>query len=213
MNSTQDYEAVSEECVMSNQTKVNVQQLTIHALLIAIICVISFLPIKTLGLEITLSMVPVAIGATLYGAKTGALLGGVFGAVSFLQCLGFSPFGAALLAIDPLLTLVVCLPSRMLAGFLAGLAASAVKKAGAQTLSRLAGAVIAPILNTVFFMGTLCLCFYNTELIQGFCQTLGATNPLTFILLFVGINGLVEIIAGIVLAIPLTNVIAKITKR
>lgn len=202
---------------MSNKTKVNVQQLTIHALLIAIICVISFLPIKTLGLEITLSMVPVAIGATLYGAKTGALLGGVFGAVSFLQCLGFSPFGAALLAIDPLLTLVVCLPSRILAGFLAGLAASAVKKAGktdrAQTLSRLVGAVIAPILNTVFFMGTLCLCFYNTELIQGFCQTLGATNPLTFILLFVGINGLVEIIAGIVLAIPLTNVIAKITKR
>ncbi len=201
---------------MQNNTKTNVLQLTVHALLIAIICVISFLPLKTFGLEITLSMVPVAIGATLYGVKTGALLGGVFGAVSFLQCLGYSPFGAALLGINPFLTFLVCVPTRMLAGVLAGLLASLTKKALAKdtthTVSHLVGAVTAPVLNTVFFMTTLCLCFYQTDLIQGFCETLGATNPITFILLFVGINGLVEILAGVVLAIPLTKVVAKITR-
>ena len=76
---------------MSN-TSARIRKLAVNGLLSAVICIISFLPIRTLGLEITLSMVPVAIGASLYGAGTGAVLGGVFGLVSFIQCFGYSPF-------------------------------------------------------------------------------------------------------------------------
>ncbi len=188
---------------MNNKNKV--RQIAICGVFAAIICVISFLPIRTLGLEITLSMVPVAIGATVFGPVIGAVLGGVFGVVSFIQCFGFSPFGTMLLSINAFYTFLVCVPTRILAGFLAGvIAKSAAKKEG---LSLVLGSISAPVLNTVFFMGALCLAFYNTEYIQGFVSALGAANPIMFILLFVGINGLVEIVAGAIIALPATKAV------
>ncbi len=180
--------------------KNTVRKITICGVFAAIICVISFLPIRTLGLEITLSMVPVAIGATVFGPAIGSVLGGVFGVISFIQCFGFSPFGATLLSINAFYTALVCIPTRILAGFLAGVVAKAAAKK--ETLSLVLGSILAPVLNTVFFMSALCLAFYNTEYIQGFVSVLGAVNPIMFILLFVGINGLVEIIAGAVIALP-----------
>ena len=84
--------------------KVSTRKLTLTALFSAIVIILAFMPIKTLGLEITLTMIPIAIGAALYGPAVGAILGGVFGVVSFLQCLGYSPFGATLFGINPYLT-------------------------------------------------------------------------------------------------------------
>ena len=74
------------------------------ALLVAIILILAFTPlgyIKTLGLEITLIVVPVTIGAIILGPLGGAVLGAVFGITSFIQCFGMSPFGAVLLGINP----------------------------------------------------------------------------------------------------------------
>ena len=102
----------------TNQKKI--QKLTVLSVLAAITAIVAFIPLKTLGLEITFTMIPVAVGAILYGPSGGAVLGGVFGVISFLQCLGYSPFGATLLGINPLLTVIVCIPTRILAGFLAG---------------------------------------------------------------------------------------------
>ena len=110
---------------MSNRKKI--QKLTVLSVLAAITAIVAFVPLKTLGLEITFTMIPVAIGAILYGPSGGAVLGAVFGAVSFLQCLGYSHFGAALLAINPVFTFIVCVPTRILAGLLAGLIYKALK--------------------------------------------------------------------------------------
>ena len=84
-----------------NVKKINVPKLTVLAVLSAIVAVISFIPLKTMGLEITFSMVPIAVGAILYGPVAGAVLGCVFGIVSFLQCFGYSAFGALLLSESP----------------------------------------------------------------------------------------------------------------
>ena len=181
----------------------------------AVIAVISFLPIRTMGLEITLSMVPVAVGAVCFGPAAGAYLGGVFGLVSFLQCLGYSPFGAVLLGINPWFTLLVCLPTRILAGTLTGWIFRGLAHFGKK--GRAAGypvaCLAAALLNTVFFMSTLVLCFYNTEYIQGFVKILGAANPFLFVVGFVGINGLVEMIAGAVLATPSAIAVNKVLRR
>ena len=196
---------------MKNKTS-NIRFLAVNALLAAVICVVSFLPIRTLGLEITLSMVPVAIGACLYGPASGAILGAVFGIVSFIQCFGYSPFGAVLLGENPLLTAIVCIPTRILAGLLAGVIAAAIGKLckNAKSVIPLAvGAIAAPVLNTLFFMSALVLCFWNTDYIQGFASALGAANPFIFVILFVGINGLVEIVAGFILALPLSKALSK----
>ena len=182
-------------------------KLNILAVLSAIVAVISFIPLKTMGLEITFSMVPIAVGAILYGPTAGAILGGVFGVVSFLQCFGYSSFGAMLLGESAFYTFLVCVPTRILAGLITGVVSSAMCK-GNKAVNELRFVVcsfMAPLLNTVFFMSTLVALFYNGETIQYFVNLLGAANPFIFIILFVGINGLVEIIAGFVVAYPITR--------
>mgnify|MGYP000070327506 FL=1 len=196
---------------MSNRKKI--QKLTVLSVLAAITAIVAFVPLKTLGLEITFTMIPVAIGAILYGPSGGAVLGAVFGAVSFLQCLGYSHFGAALLAINPVFTFIVCVPTRILAGLLAGLIYKALKAGCKSNIpALLTASLAAPLLNTVFFMSSLVLFFYRTDYIQGFVSAMGAANPIMFILLFVGINGLVEIICGFAVAFPAAKAISKYLK-
>lgn len=196
---------------MSNRKKI--QKLTVLSVLAAITAIVAFVPLKTLGLEITFTMIPVAIGAILYGPSGGAVLSAVFGAVSFLQCLGYSHFGAALLAINPVFTFIVCVPTRILAGLLAGLIYKALKTGCKSDIpALLTTSLAAPLLNTVFFMSSLVLFFYRTDYIQGFVSAMGAANPIMFILLFVGINGLVEIICGFAVAFPAAKAISKYLK-
>lgn len=197
---------------MSNTAKT--LRLTVTAVLATVVAVISFLPLKTLGLEITFSMVPVAVGAILYGPATGAVLGGVFGLVSFLQCLGYSPFGAVLLSINPFLTLLVCLPTRILAGYLTGWIYKGLHKLSKKGIVDAAiASLAAAVLNTLFFMSVLVACFYHTEYIQGLATQLHAANALIFVVVFVGINGLVEILAGFFIAFPMAKAMQKYIKR
>ena len=66
------------------------RELTLLGLLTAVLLVMSFTPLGYLNigpLAITLNMIPVAIGAIALGPTGGAILGGVFGMTSFLQCL------------------------------------------------------------------------------------------------------------------------------
>lgn len=193
-------------------TKTKITNLTVVSLLSAIVAVISFIPLKTLGLEISFAMVPVAVGAICFGPGAGAVLGAVFGTVSFLQCFGYSAFGAMLISENPVLTFIMCIPTRILAGYLTGLIFTVFKKTGHKGIGYFVASLIAPLLNTVFFMSALVLCFYNTETIQGFVNMLSATNPFIFVILFVGINGLVEIIAGFVVAYPVSTAISKYLK-
>ena len=49
--------------------------------------------IKTFGVEMTIMQIPVIIGAIILGPTEGALLGGIFGLLSFWECFGKSVFG------------------------------------------------------------------------------------------------------------------------
>lgn len=194
--------------------KISTFKLTTLAVFTAIIAGISFLPIRTMGLEITLSMVPVAVGAICFGPAAGAYLGGVFGFVSFLQCFGYSQFGAMLLSINPIFTFITCVPTRILAGWVSGLVFKWISnsdKSGRR--GYIAASFTAPIMNTVLFMGTLTVCFYTTEYVQGISKSLGAANPITFIILFAGINALIEMAVGFVLAYPISKTFAKAYRK
>lgn len=189
-------------------TKNQTRRIAILGILAALIIVVSFLPVRIGVVEITLSMIPIAVGASLYGVYAGAILGAVFGTVSFLQCLGYSPFGATLLSISAPLTLLMCIPTRVLAGTLAGLSSDLFKKANRKNIAIISASVIAPVLNTVFFTGVLLLGFWKTDYIQGFAQAFKTSAPLAFAAAFVGINGLIEIIVGILVAIPAAKAVS-----
>lgn len=201
---------------MKNHT--NVRYLAQLAVLVAIELVLAYTPIGYLrlapGLEVSFLMIPVTLGGMLLGPAAGAVLGGVFGLTSFGACFS-SAFGLPLLAVNPFYTFLACVPSRILAGWLAALAfkALASRKKPTPFYAYGTAALAGPVLNTVFFMGALVLFFYKTEYIQGFAAALGATNPVLFIALFVGFQGLVEAAVGCIVSTILATAISRGLKR
>ena len=197
------------------------QHLTFLAVLSAIIILMTFTPLgylRTGGLEITFIILPVAIGAVILKPVDSAILGGIFGITSFIQCFGMSAFGATLLSINWFLTLIVCLVPRVLAGWLGGLIFSALSKIDkTNVVSYIVTCLAVPLMNTLFFMSALVLCFFNTDFIQGVMSALGATNVFGFVVAFVGINGLIEaivcFIAGTAISKALAVVMKKLTVR
>ena len=186
-----------ETKTVSKKKRMNVKDLTTMGLLTGILLVMAFTPLgyfHTLGVDISLMMIPVAIGAMLMGPKAGAWLGFVFGATSFYQALtGTSVFSATLFNISPVNTFLLCIPTRMLMGFMTGVIFLLVSKLDKKkTVCYFVGGFFAAFLNTVFFMATLILLFWNTEYIQGFNVAFGGVNPFLFVVMFVGVNGMLE---------------------
>ena len=183
------------------------------AILIAVVLIMAFTPLgylKTAGLEISLITIPVAIGAMVIGPAAGAVLGAVFGLTSFYQCFGMSPFGAMLLSINPLYTFLVCVPTRILMGYLAGVLFKVFIKADkGNTVCYFVGGFMTAFLNTLFFMSILILCFWNTDYIQEINATLGGLNPVLFVVAFVGINGIFEMTSSCIVG----GVVSKAVSR
>ncbi|MEG1947101.1 MAG: ECF transporter S component [Lachnospiraceae bacterium] len=202
---------------MRKNRKVNTVYLVQMALLIAIILIMAFTPIgyiRTLGVDITLIVVPVAVGAVVLGPMAGTVLGAVFGLTSFIQCFGMSPFGAVLLGINPIYTFIVCFVTRTIVGGLTGLIYQGLFKLKAtRKLSVVITNLCCPLLNTVLVMGTLVLFFYQTSYIQGFADTLGVGNPVTFIVAFVGINGVIEATVCFVVGSAISHALKKVVQN
>ncbi len=174
-------------------------KLTLFALLTALLIVLGYVNIpQPAGLSITFNMIPVAIAAIAIGVGGGALMGGVFGLISFLQCfglVGFSGMGAVLVGISPVLCFIQRFVSRVLVGVLAGFVYKALNKRMNAYMSCMITGFSAAFFNTLFFMSSLVLLFGNTEYIQGLMAGRGV---IAFIIASVGINAVVEMIVAAV---------------
>lgn len=205
---TQASETASTQAETGKKGRMAARELTTLGLLTGVLLLMSVTPLgyfHTFGLDISLMMVPVGIGAMLMGPKAGAWLGLVFGATSFYQSMtGSSAFSTMLFNINPFYTFLLCIPTRVLMGFLTGVIFKAAQKVDKKkTVCYFVGGFFAAFLNTLFFMGVLVICYWNTEFIQGINETLGGLNPLMFVVAFVGVNGALEmpsscIVGGIV---------------
>lgn len=193
------------------------RKLVYMAILVAIIIIMAFTPLgylRTAGVEITFIQVPVMVGAILIGPAAGAILGGIFGLTSFIQCFGMSPFGAALLEINPIFTFILCVGARVLMGWLTGLIFRALQKVDkTKFISYAATSLAAPILNTIFFVGGIILFFGSSSYIQGLMESTGSTNVLAFAVAFVALNGVIEAGACFLLGMAITKVLASIAKK
>ena len=63
--------------------------------------------------------------------------------------------------------------------------------------------ICCPVLNTLLFMSTLVLFFYNCDYVVNLKAAFGTTNPIAFIIALVGVQAVIEalccgIVAGIV---------------
>ena len=115
------------------------------------------------GFSISLVLIPIVMGAVLYGPGAGALLGGIFGVIVYINCVtGADPGGAMVFQANPVLCFLVVMGK----GILAGLASGAVYKliSGWNVhVAMLCAAIICPVVNTGVFIACM-LSFFKDVL-------------------------------------------------
>lgn len=195
----------------------DLRTLTRLALLVAIELVMKAIGLGSVPvgpLYMSFLTLPIAVGAITMGPAAGAVLGGVFGAVSFYDAVtGASAMTGALFQVSPVNTFILCVGMRMLMGLCAGLIFKGLKgldKPG--TWSYLVSAMSAPFLNTVFFMGYIVLAFYGCDYVQNLVSAKGAANPLMFVVLLVGVQGVAEFLVSGILGGIVARAVAKFLK-
>ena len=125
------------------------------SLLIALVVVLQFLsgmipPIG--GFSISLVLIPIVIGAAVYGPGVGALLGGVFGLIVTINCINGTDLGGAMVfQANPFLCILVVLAKGILAGLAAGWVYKLLKSKSAY-LAMLCCAIVCPLVNTSVFV-------------------------------------------------------------
>jgi uncharacterized membrane protein len=183
------------------------------SILTAILIVMSLTPLGYLRvgtISITFLMVPVVVGAIVCGPAGGAFLGFVFGLTSFLQCVtGSDPFGALTWAVNPIGAFLVCIPTRVLAGFLPGLLVKALKDRINLITFPLA-ALFGSLLNTFLSLGTLLLVFSNSPQIA---EALGGTVFGFVLATILGVNGVIEAVACTLIGAGLSAALIKVVPK
>lgn len=141
--------------------------------------------------SITFVLIPIVVGAALYGWKTGAWLGFVFGVVVVLTDAG------AFLAINVIGTIIVCILKGALAGTAAGLMYKLFAKKN-EIVAVIAAAVITPLVNTGIFLLGCAVFFMDT--ISLWAEGAGFDNVGTYMIIgLVGINFVIEFAINLVL--------------
>ena len=142
---------------MNRKNHASVVRLTSLALLAALVVVLQTVAsgIRIGPVPISLTLVPIVVGAILFGPGAGAGLGAVFGIVCLIAGItGADEFTNVLWVASPFWLVVVCVGKAVLCGLCAGLVAKALRQR--QTISCILAALTAPVVNTgVFAIGML----------------------------------------------------------
>ena len=158
----------------------NVKKMTGVALLMALVVVLQLLggmipPVG--GVTISLVLIPIVMGATLYGPQTGALLGAAFGVVVVIGCISGTDVGGAMVfQANPILCVLVVMGKGILAGFLSGVVYAALKQKN-STLAMVLAAAVCPVVNTGTFV--LCMAAFFMDVLSVWA---GGSNVLGYIL-------------------------------
>lgn len=176
--------------------KTNTKQIAGAGLMTAIVVVLQLLGsfIKFGQFSISLVLIPIAVGAALYGKWSGAWLGLAFGVTVLL-----SGDAAAFLTVNPIGTVITVLLKGMLAGLLAGLVYSLIEKKN-KVAATIAAAIVCPVVNTgVFLLG--CSVFFMDTIKQwAEAAGLGSSVATYMIAGLVGMNFVFELAVNIVLS-------------
>lgn len=188
--------------------KTNTKKMVGLALFTAIVVVLQLLGgfIRLGTLNISLVLVPIVVGAAIYGPAAGAWLGFVFGLVVLL-----GGDAAAFLVISPLGTIITVCVKGALCGLAAGFVFRALEKVNIY-LAVGVSAVVCPVVNTgVFLLG--CLVFF-LDTIAGWAEAMGfGGNVGTYMIVgLVGVNFIAELLINVILS-PVILRIIKIGKK
>ena len=192
----------------NKQTGEQTKKLVLTALLTAIVALLSYFGgfIKIGGLaSISLTLIPVVLGAALCGPWIGAWLGFVSG-LFFL----FNPADSSFwLNLSPLGTIFTVLLKGSACGLCAGLAYKLLEKLN-RYFAVIVSAIVCPIVNTgIFLIG--CRLFFWDTVVSGAASE-GKSVIGYLLVAFVGLNFVFELIVNIVLSPAILRII-NIRKR
>ena len=125
------------------------------ALLMALVIVMQFVsgmipPVG--GFSISLVLIPIVLGSALFGPCVGALLGGTFGVIVYINCVtGADVGGAMVLQASPLLCFLVVMGKGILAGAASGWVYRLLKVINPY-FAMLCAAIVCPLVNTGVFI-------------------------------------------------------------
>lgn len=181
----------------------NIKKLVGLALFTAIVVVLQLMGsfIKFGMFSISLVLIPIVVGAAMYGRSAGAWLGFVFGLVVLL-----SGDAAPFLAVNPLGCVATVLVKGTVAGLLAGLIYDLLAKKN-KYLGVAAAAIICPIANSgIFYVG--CELFFMEEISQwATAAGFTADTSLYVIVGLIGLNFVFELLVNLVLSPVILRII------
>ena len=186
--------------------------------LTAVMFIMAFTPLgylKTGFLSITFMTIPVIIAAVVLTPLDAAVVGGIFGLTSFIQAVtGASLLTNALFQVNPLFTIILCFVPRVLEGLLGGLLFRAISRFDKTKLISYAAVSLAvPLMNTLFFMSTLFLLFYNSEPIRKIAESKGAEDVFTLLFAMAGINAVLEAVICFIIGTAITKALSVLIKK
>ena len=177
-------------------------------ILTAIIIVLQIIStfVKFGPFSITLSLIPIIVGAAIYGVGAGAYLGAVFSAIVVIMCITGGDVGGAMVwNANPIMCLVVCMLKGTLAGFEAGIHYKALEKSN-KIVASVVAALVSPIANTGIFIIGLVLFFKDTLALWA-----GGSDLLYYIVFgLTGVNFLVELGVNIILSPVIVRIIQAV---
>ena len=186
---------------MNRKNHASVVRLTSLALLAALVVVLQTVAsgIRIGPVPISLTLVPIVVGAILFGPGAGAGLGAVFGVVCLIAGItGADEFTNVLWVASPFWLVVVCVGKAVLCGLCAGLVAKALRQR--QTISCILTGVFAIGMLTVF-----------KPVLQDYA---GGTNIVYFLFVaFIGVNFLVEFAVNAALSAAIARIVQAVQKQ
>lgn len=156
--------------------------------------------------SINLSLVPIALGAIIFGPWCGLFLG-ILNALFVLM----APSTSLFYNISVIGTILICLLKSGLAGFLGGLFHSLIKNKN-ELIATVVASITLPVVNTgIFCVG--CLTFFRPFLESAY-EGAGFSN--IFLFLFVGMIGwnfVFELTSSALLTYPIYRIVAYFQRR
>lgn len=175
---------------------INIKKLVGTALFTAVVVVLQLLGsfIKFGTFSISLVLIPIVVGAAVYGWRTGAWLGFVFGAAVLI-----SGDAALFFNINPIGTVITVLFKGALAGLASGLVYKALENKN-KYLAVFTAAVVCPVVNTGVFLIGSSVFFLDT--ITEWAQNAGFEGAVGSYMVvgLVGLNFVFELVFNLVLS-------------
>ena len=160
------------------------------------------------GFSISLVLIPIVMGAVLYGPGAGALLGGTFGVIVYINCVtGADPGGAMVFQANPVLCFLVVMGKGILAGLASGGVYKLISTWNAH-VAMLCAAIVCPVVNTGVFIA--CMLSFFRDVLAGWA---GGGDIIAYILSgLVLLNFVPELIINVVFG-TVGHTIIHVVKR